>query len=167
MRWLRFALLAAILVIATVRAPPGMVASGLFPCLLLVPALFLGFTAKPGTAALAGWILGFLVDLNSLEPLGLAAFLFAAAGYSLARLRGAVFAEHPVTRAVLSTIVALFVLLVLLVRLSVAEPDFAALSRLLPMIVTAVVTGLMVPVFGALDERLGILKGFREGDRRV
>lgn len=167
MRWLRFTLLAAVLAIATVRYPPGLLAAGLAPVFLLVPALEIGLVAPAGRAAALGWLLGLPLDLLSLEPLGWHAFLFAVVAYGLARLRGAFFADHPVTRAILGAGATFLVLVALLVRLSLAEPGAATVGRLPAALLMSLVTGACVPLFASADRRFGLLRGFTEGARRV
>ena len=166
-RWVRYSLRTLLLAVATVRLPPGVVAAGAVPVLLLVPALLAGFVAPAGTAALLGWGLGFALDLFSLEPLGFHAFLFAAAAWAVARVKDAVFADHPATRAVIGAIAAFLVLLVMLLRVAAAESPFAWPARLPPAFLSALLTGAAVPLLGLVDRRLNLFGGFRERRRRV
>lgn len=167
LKWLRVSLLAAVATILAVRFPADLAAKGLSPLWLFLPALEFGLVARPRAAAMAGWCFGLLADLLSLEPLGLHAFLFGGAALLLARFRGLFFSDHPLTQAVTGLALALLVNLVLLVRLEVVAPGLRFFETVPAAILAAVLTGLSLPVLAVVDDRIGISRGFRAGERRV
>lgn len=167
MKWLRVILLAAVATLLAVRFPAGLSSSGLSPSWLLLPALDFGLVARPRAAALAGWCFGLLADLFSLEPLGLHAFLFGGAALILARFRGVVFADHPLTQALAGATLALVVNLALLIRLEIAAPELSFFGVAPAALLAAIVTGLCLPVLAAVDQRFGISRGFRAKEYRV
>jgi len=167
MRWPRFLFLAALVLVALVRWPADLTAVGLLPWWPFLLVLLLGLRARLSSAVFLSWILGMAVDSLSLCPLGLHAFLFGLAALLLVRVRGHLFAAHPVTQAVLALVLTLLVTLVLLVRLNLAEPDFHLPGRLPAAVLLSLLTGAAFPLLASLDMRLGLTEGFREGERRA
>jgi len=167
MRWARLLLFVAVLGLAAVRVPAHLTERGLVPCWLFLPALLFGFLAKPGPAVLAAWSLGLATDLLSLEPLGVHAFLFGAAVLLLVRVRGHLYADHGAMQGLLALGLTLAVNLGLLVRLELAEGDLSLAPRIPAVLLLSLITGALVPPLIALDRRIGLLRGFREADRRV
>ncbi|MEN8149131.1 MAG: hypothetical protein ABFS86_04865, partial [Planctomycetota bacterium] len=102
--------------------------------------------------------------LLSLSPLGLHAFLFGLAAFVLVHVRGYFFSAHVGTQGVLATVLTLFVSLALLVRLSVAEPDFRLAGALPGAVLLSLLTGAAFPWLAAADRWFGLTEGFREGD---
>ncbi len=167
MRWLRLIFLVLIFALVAVRFPPGLVQRGLTPFWLLLPALLFGFVSPPGTAALAGWCFGAVAGLLSIEPFGVSAFLYAAAAWLISRVRGSFFSDHPVTQGVTAFLLTLLVGMLELLRIEFSAPAlsfWAAFSNLLLM---ALLTGAAFPLLFAAESRMGLLKGFREGESRV
>jgi len=81
------------------------------PELLASVAVFVALSARSGTdAALAGWVLGFALDLTgSGGGMGLLALLYAAGGAGLCRVREAVFRDRAGTQVLLALLFCLFV----------------------------------------------------------
>lgn len=167
MRWVRLVLLLLTLLFLTVRDPGGLVELGIAPHWLLALALLAGITSSPGRAACIGWTAGFLVDMFSIEPLGIHAFCYGAAAALLSRIRRTFYAEHPLTQGGLAFVITLFVTLVLLIRLEVAAPAFRFFATFPGAVFTALVTAVLLPVMVAVDRRVGLLGGFREREQRV
>ena len=165
MRWARFLLLAATLVILLVRWPAGLTAVGLLPWWPFLLVLLLGLRARIAPAVSLSWLLGLSVDSLSLGPLGLHAFLFGLTALALARIRGHLFAAHPATQTVLALVLTLLVTLALLVRLNLAEPDFRLPGHVPAAVLLSLLTGAAFPLVASLDLRLGLTEGFREGER--
>lgn len=167
MRWFRVILLLLLFTLVTVRFPPGLVAKGLTPFWLLLPALLFGFVSPPGTAALAGWCCGALVGLCSVEPFGVTAFLYALAAWFVSHVRGSFFSDHPVTQGVTAFVLALLVGVAMLLRIEIATPALAFWSGFARLLLIALLTGVVFPVLCSADRRVGLLAGFREGESRV
>jgi len=81
------------------------------PELLGAVAVFVALNVRSGVdAALAGWTLGFAVDLTgSGEGLGLLALLYAAGSAGVFRVRSEFFSDRPMTQALMALGFCLFV----------------------------------------------------------
>ena len=167
MRWFRVTLLLILFTLLAVRFPPALVERGLTPFWLLLPALLFGFVGTPGTAALGGWCCGAIVGLLSIEPFGVSAFLYAGAAYFVALARGSFFSEHPVTQGVAAFVLAVVVGFLELLRIEIDTPALGFWVHVPVLLLMAAITGALYPVLHAVEQRTGILKGFREGERRV
>jgi rod shape-determining protein MreD len=167
MRFLRFALVVAVLLLVTVRYPPSLTGLGLTPAWLFLPVLLYGLKARAGPAIFLAWLTGLTVDLLSIEPLGLHAFLYGATAFLVVKVRGHLFSSHPGTQAVLACGLTLAMTLALLLRLNLAESEFRMAGKILPAVLLSLMTGAAFPLLGRVDTALGLTEGFREGERRV
>lgn len=81
------------------------------PEILASVGVFVALRARSGTdAALAGWVLGFALDLTlSGGGVGLLALLYAAACAGIFSVREAVFSDRPMTQMILAMVFCLFV----------------------------------------------------------
>ena len=89
--------------------------------LLLV--LGFGFAARPPVAASVGFLVGLVLDLHQLTPLGLSALVFAVAGWSLAVASEQVLDSGPFFRTVQGGLASLSVSALLWVAGSLLEQD--------------------------------------------
>lgn len=167
MRWARLPLLAAVLVILAVRWPTTLADLGLQPWWPFLFVLLVGLRVRLAPAVVGSWSVGLAVDLLSLSPLGLHAFLYGLAALALVRIRVNLFSAHPATQAILGGVVTLLVLVVLLLRLSFAEPSFRLPGALPVAFLLSLLTGAVFPLLVSLDRGMGLTEGFREGERRV
>ena len=110
MRWYHFGILVLVALLGVVvqttagqllwfRTEVGWVG----PELLAAAAVFLALYAHSATdAALAGWVLGFAVDLTvSGSGMGLLALLYAAGCWGIFRIREVFFREKPLTQIIM------------------------------------------------------------------
>ena len=95
MKWVRTLLLAGLFLVVMVRWPANFTAWGVTPAWPFLLVLLLGLRARVQPAVVLSWCTGLLVDLLSLSPLGVHAFLFGLAALVLVRVRGHLFASHP------------------------------------------------------------------------
>jgi rod shape-determining protein MreD len=167
MRWFRLIFLMLVFALLAVRFPPGLVARGVTPFWLLLPAILFAFVSRPGTAALAGWCFGAVVGLLSVEPFGVSAFLYAAAAWLISTVRGSFFSDHPVTQGVTAFVFAFLVGVLELLRIEVAAPALAFWPAFSNLLLMALLTGVAFPMLFAVESRLGFLKGFKEGESHV
>jgi rod shape-determining protein MreD len=115
MRWIYFLILvwaAVILQTSVIQAlwlPTSLGYVG--PEMLACVAVFVSLRARRGTdAALAGWVLGFALDLTlSGRGVGLLALLYAAACAGIFSIREAFFSDRPMTQMILALVFCLFV----------------------------------------------------------
>jgi len=149
-----------------VRYPTRLVEAGLCPVWLFLPGLLAGLRSTPARAAAVGWGFGLLADLLSLEPLGVHAFLFGVAAYCLGHVRSVLFSDHPGTQGVAAFVLTALVGFALTLRIELSGAfDFLAHGP--AVLSSAAFTGVVFPLLVWLDDRVGIVAGFRERDRRV
>jgi rod shape-determining protein MreD len=67
---------------------------------LVIALLVLAVRTRPGTAAVAGFILGLVSDAMTPEALGAGALAFTIVGFSASRLKAAFFADNVAVNAV-------------------------------------------------------------------
>jgi len=167
MKWVRVVLLAGLFLVVTVRWPVSYTSWGVTPAWPFLLVLLLGLRARVQPAVVLSWCTGLGVDLLSLSPLGLHAFLFGLVALVLVRVRGHIFASHSGTQGVLAMVLTLIVTFTLLIRLSIAEPDFRMAGRVPAALLLSLLTGAAFPWLAAADRWLGLTEGFREGERVV
>jgi rod shape-determining protein MreD len=165
-RFPRLLLLALLLALLTVRYPPRLLEAGLGPLWLFLPGLLAGLRSTPGKAAAIGWGFGLVADALSLEPMGVHAFLFGVAAYVLGRVREVLFSDHPGTQGIVAFVLTALVGFALTLRIEMSGA-FGFFAHAPAVLLGAAFTGVAFPLLVKLDERVGILAGFRESDRRV
>jgi cell shape-determining protein MreD len=163
-RWFAFAILA--LATLAVQVSAGAVlrislgASGLSLAVdfLALLAVWLALRVRQGgEAALAGWMLGLLVDLASMgTPVGLYALTFALASAMVFQVRSAVFSDNPLTQVMTALTFCLVAhgaarLFVHVYAGSGGSLGWDLLQVLLLAACTAVMAPLVIGVFRRLD----------------
>ena len=113
MKWLPFGILACITIICQTTFVPAMAIHRIWPDWMFVLAVHYALWGPWPDAAIAAWLLGLIVDLQSLDRIGLHAFSFAAAAWAIMYVRQAVFRDHPVTHVVVTLLFAFGVRLVI------------------------------------------------------
>lgn len=89
----------------------------------LLMVLGFGFAARPAVAASVGFLVGMVLDLHQLTPLGLSALVFAVAGWSLALASEQVLDSGPFFRTVQGGMASLSVGALLWIAGSLLEQD--------------------------------------------
>lgn len=112
MRWLPFSILAAITIVLQTTIVPAMAIASARPDWMLILAVHYALWGRWPEAAIAAWILGLLVDLQTSFPLysgvvGLYAFAYGLAVCLILRVRTALFRDHFLTQMLLTGILAL------------------------------------------------------------
>jgi rod shape-determining protein MreD len=105
MRWLPFALLATVVIVCqTTLVPRLMTIYSIWPEWVIILAVHYALWGPWPDAAIAAWILGLLVDLQSAapDPIGLHAFCYGLAAWAVIRIRQVLFRDHPVTHALVT-----------------------------------------------------------------
>lgn len=110
MRWIAFVILAVAAVAlqmsigAAMRIPLGDGGLALAIDFLAILAVLTALRVGDGfDAILAGWVLGLLIDLTTVNlPIGLHALTYALAAAFVYQSRGSVFSESPLTQALLA-----------------------------------------------------------------
>ncbi len=165
MRWAGFAVLALVAIAlqmslgAVLRVPLGGGAS-LGVDFLGVLAVLVALRCRAGIdVALAGWTLGFLIDLTTAAmPLGLYAVSFTVAAMAVFQLRSAFFLDNPLTQAMMGLAFCLVAhgparfFVNLYVRSGAAPLGRELLQTLLIALCTAVFTPIGMRLLRPIDE---------------
>ncbi|MFP4056074.1 MAG: rod shape-determining protein MreD [Candidatus Brocadiia bacterium] len=147
MRWLRFALVALVAVLAQVTVMRACGPPARRPDLVVAVLVVFALGVRKGQAFAAGGLLGLGRDLFTVEPFGLGIATLALLGLGLAWLRPNVFADHPVTHAILGFVCAAACggVSALAVAVQGGAPSLAAVGKSLALrgAETALVAGLL------------------------
>ena len=112
MRWLPFFILAIATLACQCTVVQMMSVRHVWPDWLFVLAVHYALWGPWPDAAIAAWLLGLLMDVQSGGRIGLHAFCFGAAAWVIVRVRQVVFRDHPVTQALITLALAFAVRLV-------------------------------------------------------
>jgi len=118
MKWLPFGILACITIICQTTFVRGMAINRICADWMFILAVHYALWGPRSDAAIAAWLLGLMVDLSSLDRVGLHAFCFGAAALAIIYVRQAVFRDHPLTHVAVTLVFAFAV------RLMVAFYDW-------------------------------------------
>ncbi len=117
--------------------------------LMFAMSLVIGLVAAAPDARLAGWLIGFAVDLQSAGPMGLHAFAFGLAVTGLTYVRELVIRHHWWARWAISFLVACPVQVILHIYLNAGKAGFlgrtageAVLTSLVASLLAALIVGL-------------------------
>lgn len=99
MRWLAFGILAVLFVVCQTTFVPRLEVAGTWPNWTFILAVHYALWGAWPEAAIAAWILGLAVDLQTASPypIGLHAFCYGGAAWVILRIRQALFRDHPAT----------------------------------------------------------------------
>lgn len=166
MKWVPFTILAIIAIVLQTSVVRYVEIQSIRPDLVLVLAVHYALWGPWPEAAIAGWLMGLLVDLQSSEPdrIGLHAFCFGGAAWLILRVRQVVFREHAVTQFLVT--LASCLLIQVVVGLyhrwgrTVLGGGFWS-----PVLLTALYTALLAPYVHWLLIRLGRWTGLRPTHR--
>ena len=156
MRWVFFMLLAYLAIVvqtslaAVLAVPSDALGMNIRPDLLIAVAVFISLRVRAGTdAVLAGWVLGLLMDLTTINtPIGMYAITFALAAAVVYRTRDAVFTDNPLTQFVLGLVCCLLAqgAAVLFANLAVRDSSWRLWRELAGVLLVAVYTAIATPV---------------------
>ena len=109
MKWVPFGILALVVIVCQTTVVQAMAIDSIWPEWTFVLAVHYALWGPWPDAAIAAWLLGLVVDLQTSgpTPIGLHAFCYGAAAWMIVRVRQVVFRDHPVTH-VLTTLVFAF-----------------------------------------------------------
>ena len=159
MRWITFAILAGLFLIAQTALAPRVEILNVRPDWMFILVVYIALHARGPDAMLGGWVLGLLADLGSDERMGLFALVYGLCALALVRLRAALYHEHPLTD-VLVTLLATFVaqLLIFVYRLWFITPT-EVWASLTDAVLTALYTAAWAPYLHWLLRRANRLMG--------
>lgn len=161
MKWVSFGILAGVTIVLQTSATRYVEIQSIRPDLMFILAAHYALWGPWPEAAIAAWILGLLVDLQSLDRLGLHAFSFGLAAWAIVRIRQIVFRDHAATQ------IAITLLFTFLIQLGVAlyrrwgidNPTSGGI--LWPALLTGLYTAICAPYLHWLLIRLGRWTGLK------
>jgi rod shape-determining protein MreD len=111
MKWTAFAILAVVTLVLQTTVIPAMAIHSIRPDWMLILAVHYALWGPLQNAAIAAWILGLLVGLESTAPdrIALYALGYGAAAWGILRVRQALFRDHPLTQVVVTFLACLLV----------------------------------------------------------
>lgn len=109
MRWLSFAVLALIALVGQSTLAARTTSWGVRPDFLIVLVVFFALYAPAWHAVLAGWVLGILADLLTIERLGLLSLTYGTTALLILSVREYVFRYLTLTQAITTFLAVLFV----------------------------------------------------------
>ncbi len=104
-----FFILALLTLLVQGTLVPQLEVAGARPDLLFILAVHYALWGPWPDAALAGWVLGLLVDLQSHGRVGLHAFAFGAAAWAIVRVRQILFRDHWMAQIVVTFVFCMIV----------------------------------------------------------
>ncbi|MCG3137397.1 MAG: hypothetical protein HJJLKODD_01241 [Phycisphaerae bacterium] len=172
MRWLTFMMLALMGITLQTTLAERVELWGVRPEGMVVLLVFYGLRARNTDGILAAFALGLLVDLTTIQPLGIAAVVYALVGLAIYGLRPLLFTRSLTTSFYISILAATVVVLLLFnyYRWSSAR-DLSLGAGMLRAILTGCYTALWgVPIqwlLGRWERLLGLNSPPDFGRRRV
>ena len=97
MRWISFAIIAVMCLTLHTTLAQRLAVWGAWPDAILVMVVFFGMHAKRWDAVIAGWTLGVMGDLASMERFGLLSLTYALVALAVQSSREWMFRYHPLT----------------------------------------------------------------------
>lgn len=104
MRWLTFAILAACAVCFQTTLAARFELLGMRLDLVFVVLVHYALQSHSSEGLLAGWCLGVMVDLTSLERLGVVALVYGLAALAIWSMRELMFRKHPLTHFMVTAV---------------------------------------------------------------
>ncbi len=167
MKWFPFIILAVAATVCQTVLGPRMEIRSIRPDWMFILVVHYALWAPWPEAGLAGWVLGLMLGIESLdEPVGLHAFCYGAAAWGIFRCRHAVFRQHPATQFVLTLAFTFGVQLAASIyRVWKLPASPGAGEFLTSAFLTAVYTAALTPLLYWGLSRLGRWTGLRSGQR--
>ena len=104
MKWFPFAILALVAIVCQTTLVQAVAIRSIRPEWTFILAVHYALWGPWPDAAIAAWVLGLAVDLQSAapNPVGLHAFTYGAAAWVILRIRNVLFRDHPATQVMLT-----------------------------------------------------------------
>ncbi len=109
MRWPAFACCAALGLVLQTTLAPRLAIAGQRPDFVFVLVVFFGLYAPRKDAYIAGWVLGLMTDLMSIERLGVFSIAYCLVAVSVSSVRSFVFLKNAVTHVIVTLLAAALV----------------------------------------------------------
>jgi len=102
MRWLTFSIVACIAVCVQTTLAQSLQLFGVGPQFVLIIMVHYALHARTSDGLIACWLLGLLVDLTSVERLGVVALAYGLTGMIVWSIRDLMFIRHPFTHFIVT-----------------------------------------------------------------
>ena len=162
MRWLPYFILAYLAIGVQTGAGEYLRVHGGKPDLALLALIFIAINAPRDAALMACFLLGLMLDLVTVQPLGLYAFAYSLVGMFTVSTQEVVYREHPLTHVTLAFVGSLLVAAVELVHGWIYGARVAPTT----LFAGAVYTAALGPVVLGLLQRVKRAFGFQPPRRR-
>jgi rod shape-determining protein MreD len=150
MRWISYFILSYLALGVQIGAGEYLRIGGGRPDLVLLAVIYIAINAPREAALLGAFFLGLMVDLVSLQPLGLYALAYGVVAVFVVSMEELVYRENPVTHFIVALITSLLVSTVALVHGWIFKP-------LLPLgeqFSTALYTAILAPIVLGILQRM-------------
>jgi len=150
MRWISYFILAYLAIGVQIGAGEFLRFGGARPDLVLLAVIYIAINAPREAALLGAFVLGLLVDLVGLHPLGLYAFGYGLVAMFVVSTQEIVYREHPMTHFTVALVASLLVSTIALIHGWI----FGPLLPLGAQFSTAVYTAVLAPIVLGLLQRM-------------
>jgi rod shape-determining protein MreD len=166
MRWLTFFVLGIVAVSFQTTAAVRLTLGGVRADFVFILLVHYALHGRDSSGAVAGWILGLMMGLTSLEPPGLVALVYGLMAVLICSLRDLVFTRHPLTHLMLTAVFCCLAQLLLRgTFLIVAAPPGHQASILTPCLLMGLYSGAWAVVVHHLLLRCGRALGLQPDDQ--
>jgi len=120
------------------------------PNLVLLAVIYIALNATREASLLGAFVIGLMIDLAGLQPLGLYALAYGAVAMFIVSMQELVYRDHPITHFLVALIASLIVSTIALVHGWILKPPLPAG----PQFTAAVYTAMLAPVVLAVLQRV-------------
>jgi rod shape-determining protein MreD len=162
MKWLPFVILAVLVLVSQTTVVPMMAIGSVWPDWMFVLAVHYALWGPWPDAAIAAWVLGLVVGLQSADRVALHAFCFGGAAWVIIQVRRTLFRDHALTHVLVTLVFALAIQTIIGLCRYWTAPTAATRDELVwHALFTALYTALWAPVLHWPLIRLGGWTGLR------
>lgn len=160
MKWFPFAILTVVAIVLQTSATTMIQIQSIRPDLMFLLAVFYAMWGPWPDAAIAAWVLGLVVDLESLDRIGLHALCFGLAAFAIIKIRQVVFRDHAITQLLVTLVFTVLIHIVfgLYNRWGASSQEE---SIVWPALMTGIYTAALAPYLHWLLMRMGRWTGLR------
>lgn len=163
MKWLPLIILAIVTLVLQTALVQVIAIERIWPDLMFILVVHYALWGRWPDAAIAAWGIGLLVDLSSLDRVGIHAFAFGAASWGIIRLRQVLFRRRALTRMLVTLLFAFAVQIVVgLYRAWQGDPT-SGMAMLWWAFLTAAYTAVCAPYLHWALTRLNPWTGLHAG----
>ena len=150
MRWISYFILAYLALGTQIGAGEFLRFGGAKPDLVLLAVIYIAINAPREAALLGAFVMGLMVDLVGLQPLGLYAFGYGLVAMFVVSSQDVVYREHPLTHFTVALVASMLVSTVALVHGWIWGP----VMPLGEQFATALYTAILAPIILGILQRM-------------